>query len=163
MLSKIVSKVLVDKGILGGCWEKVLLLVVMVFGLVGGDMGEEFEVVGRSRGDGGTGDNIGGGVGDVEEGIVFDVVKGGPDELWRCRARRGSDGRGGAEGVGTGTWVVPGVEVRVENLKDSGGSVGDILLINVIKGRPGSDRDLGKGGGGDEGGLGSVERHLLNN
>ena len=66
-------------------------------------------------------------------------------------------------GVDTGTWVIPSVEVRVKNLKDCGGGVGDILLINIIEGRPGSDRDLGKGGGGDDSGLGSVERHLLNN
>ena len=111
VLSRIVSKVLMDKGILGGRREEVLLLVVPVFGLVGGNMGKEFEVVGGSGGDGGTSDDVGGGVGDVEEGEVLDVVKGGPDEFWRRRARRGSDRRGGAEGIGTRTWVVPGVKV----------------------------------------------------
>ena len=65
------------------------------------------------------------------------------------------------EGVGTGTWVIPSVEVRVENLKDCSGSVGDVLLIDVIKGRPGSNGDLGKGGRGNDGGLGSVERYLF--
>ena len=97
MLSKIVSRVLVDKGILGGRWEEVLLLVVTVLRFVGGDVGKKFEVVTRSGGDGGTGDEIGGGVGDVEEGMVLDVVKGGPDKLWRWGAGRESDGRGGTE------------------------------------------------------------------
>ena len=152
-----------DKRVLGGRGEDILLLVITVLGLVGGNVSKEFEVVGRGRGDGGTGDDVGGGVGDVEEGEVFSVVKSGPDKLWRWGARRGSDGRWGAKGIGAGTWVVPSVEVQIENLEDSGSGIGDILLVNVIKGRPGSDRDLGKGGGGDDGGLGSVERHLLNN
>ena len=67
---------------MGGRWEDILLLVVMVLRLVGGDVGEEFEVVGRGGGDGGTSDNIGWGVGDVEEGKVLDIIKGGPDEFW---------------------------------------------------------------------------------
>ena len=121
------------------------------------------EVVGWDGGDRGTGDDIGGGIRDVEEREVLDVVKGGPDELWRWGARRGSDRRWGAEGKGIRAGVVPGVEVRIENLKDSGGSVGDVLLVNVIKGRPGSDGDLGEGGGGDDGGLRSVKRHLILN
>ena len=154
---------LIDKGILGGRREEVLLFVVTVLGLVGGDVGEEFEVIGGSGGDRGTGDNIGGGVRDVEEREIFNVVKGGPDECWRWGARGRSDGRGGAEGIGTGTWVVPSVEVRVEDFKDSGGGVGNVLLIYIIKGRPRSDRDLGKGGGGDDGGLRSVKRHLILN
>ena len=139
------------------------MLVVTVFGLVGGDVGEEFEVVGRSGGDGGTGDNVGGGVGDVKEGEVLDVVKGRPDKLWRWGARGRSDGRGGTEGVCTWAWVVPSVEIGLEDLKDGSGGVSDVLLIDVIKGGPGSNRDLGKGGGGDDGGLRSVKRHLLNN
>ena len=134
VLSRIVSKVLVDKGVLGGRREDVLLFVITVFRLVGGDVGKKFEVVGGSGGDGGTGDNIGGGVRDVEEGEVLDVVKGGPDEFGRWGVRRGSDWGGGAEGVGTRTGIIPGVEVRVENLKDCGGGIGNVLLIDVIKG-----------------------------
>ena len=125
-------------------------------------MGKGLKIVGGSGGNGGAGNNVGGGVRDVE-GEVLDIVKGRPDELWRWGARRGSDWRGRAESVGTGTWVVAGIEVRIENLKDSGGSIGDVLLVNVVKGQPGSDRDLGKGRGGDDSGLRSVERHLLNN
>ena len=67
---------------MGGRWEDVLLLVVAVLRFVGGDVGKEFEVIGGSGGDGGAGDDIGGGVGDVEEGIVLDVVKDRPDKLW---------------------------------------------------------------------------------
>ena len=161
VFSRIESKVLVHEGVLGGRWEDVLLLVVTVLRLVGGDVSEELKVVGGSGGDGGAGDDVGGGIGDVEEREVLNVVKGGPDKLWRWGARRGSDGGRGTEGVSTWARIVPGIEVRVENLKDGGGGVGDVLLVNVIKGRPGSNRDLGKGGGGDDGGLRSVERHLI--
>ena len=80
---RIVSKVLMDKGILGGRWEEIFLLVVAVLGLVLGNVGKEFEVVGGSGGDRGTGDDICGGVRDVKEWVVLDVVKGRPDKLWR--------------------------------------------------------------------------------
>ena len=50
------------------------------------------------------------------------------------RRERGSDGRGGAESEGVRAGVIPGIEVRIENFKDSGGGVGDVLLVNVIKG-----------------------------
>ena len=83
VLSRIESKVLVDKGVLGGRREDVFLLVVAVLRLVGGDVGKEFKVIGGSGGDGGTGDDIDRGVGDVEEWEVLDVVKSGPDKLWR--------------------------------------------------------------------------------
>jgi len=39
VLSKIVSKVLVDEGVLGGHGKEVLLFVFTVLGLVGGDVG----------------------------------------------------------------------------------------------------------------------------
>ena len=72
-----------DEGVLGGRREEVLLLVVSVLRLVGSDVGKKVEVVGWSRGDRGAGDNVGRGVGDIEERKVLDVVKGGLDELWR--------------------------------------------------------------------------------
>jgi len=131
VFSRIESKMLVDKGVLGRRGEEVLLFVFTVLGLVGSDVGKSVEVVGRSGGDGATNDNISGAVRDIEEGVVFQVVKGGPDKFWRWEARRGSDGRWGAEGVGTGTWVVPSVEIGLENLKDS---VSNVLLIDIIKG-----------------------------
>ena len=43
--------------------------------------------------------------------------------------------------------------VGLEDFKDGGGGIGDVLLINVIEGRPGSDRDVGEGRGGNDGGL----------
>ena len=159
--SRIESKVLVDKRVLGGRREDILLFVVTILGFVSGDVGEELKVIGGSGGDGGTGDNVGGRVGDVKEGVVFWVVKSGPDKFWRWGARRGSDRRWEAIGEGVRAGVIPGVKVRIENFKDGGGGVGDVLLINVIKSRPRSDGDLGKGGGGDDGGLRSVERHLF--
>ena len=58
------------------------------------------------------------------------------------------------------TWVVPSVVRALEDLKDGGGSVCNVLLVDVIKGRPGGDRDMGEGGGGDDGGLGSSEGHF---
>jgi len=128
------SKVLVDKQVLGGRGKDVLLLVFPVLGLIEGDVGKGFEVVGGSRGDRGTGDDVGRGIGGAEKGEVLDVVKSRPDELWQWGARRGSDRRWGVEGVGTGTWVVPSVEIGLEDLKDGGGSISDILLVNVVKG-----------------------------
>jgi len=43
--------------------------------------------------------------------------------------------------------------VRLEDFEDGGGSVSDVLLIYVIKGRPRSDGDVGEGRGGNDGGL----------
>jgi len=43
--------------------------------------------------------------------------------------------------------------VRLEDFEDGGGSVGDVLLIYVIEGRPRSNGDMGEGGGCDDGGL----------
>jgi len=85
-------------------------------------------------GDGGAGDNIGGTIGDVEERIVFDVVKSGPDKLrgWGMWDR--DDRWWGLEGVGAGAWIIPSVEVQLENLKDCSGSGSNVLLINIIKG-----------------------------
>ena len=97
-------------------------------------MSEGFEVVCRSGGDRGTGDDIGGAVRNVEEGEVLNIVKSGPDKLWRWEARRESDGRWGAEGIGTGTWVVPSVEIGLEDLEDGGGGVSNVLLIDIVEG-----------------------------
>ena len=81
MFSKIVSKVLVDKGILSRRREEIFLLVFLVLGLVGGDVGEDVKAKDGGGGNGGTGDNISGAVGDIEEGIILWVVKVGPGEL----------------------------------------------------------------------------------
>jgi len=43
--------------------------------------------------------------------------------------------------------------VRLEDFENSGGGVGDVLLIDVIEGQPGSDRDVGEGRGDDDSGL----------
>jgi len=43
--------------------------------------------------------------------------------------------------------------VRLEDFKDGSGSVGDILLVYVIKGRPRGDGDVGEGRGGDNSGF----------
>ena len=43
MVSKIMSKVLVDEGILGGRREEVFLLVFLVLGLVGSNIGKDVE------------------------------------------------------------------------------------------------------------------------
>jgi len=102
---------------LGGHREEILLLVFLVLGLVEGNVGEGVKTGSRSRGDRGTGDNICRAVRDIEEGIIFQVVKGGPDKFWRRRARRGSNRRGGVVGIGTRTWVVPGVEIGLEDLE----------------------------------------------
>ena len=50
-------------------------------------------------------------------------------------------------------WIVPSVVRALKDLKDGGSGVGDILLIYVIEGQPESNRDVGEGRGGDDGGL----------
>ena len=92
MFSKIVSKVLVDKGVLGGCGEEVLFLVFTILGFVGGDMGKDVKTGNRGGGDGGTGDDVSGAVRDVEEGVIFWVVEDRPGKLggwgmWRRESR----------------------------------------------------------------------------
>ena len=70
-----------DKGVLGGCREEVLLLVFTVLGLVGSNVGEDIKTDNWGRGDRGTGDNVHWTVRDVEEGVIFRVVKDRPGEL----------------------------------------------------------------------------------
>jgi len=41
----------------------------------------------------------------------------------------------------------------LEDLKDGGGGVRNILLVYVIEGGPGGDGDVGEGRGGNDGGL----------
>jgi len=53
--------------------------------------------------------------------------------------------------------------VGLKNFEDGGSGVGDVLLVYIIKGRPRGDGDVGKSGGGDDGGLGRVERHSILN
>jgi len=81
ILSKVVSKVLVDEGVLGGRWEKVFFFVLTVLGLVGGDVGKDVETNNWGRGDGSTGDDISRAVRDIEEGVVLQVVEDRPGEL----------------------------------------------------------------------------------
>ena len=81
MFSKIVSKVLVDKQVLGGCRKEVLFLVFTIGRLVGGDVGKDVETVDGGRRDGGAGNDIGGAIWDVEEGVILRVVKDRPGEL----------------------------------------------------------------------------------
>jgi len=149
MLSKIVSKVLVDEGVLGGCREEVLFLVFMVLMFVEGDIGEGAKVVGDNRGLESAGDNIGRAVRDVEEGEILDVVKGGPDRSggWGI-LEFGGLRDDGLEDIGSDikrTWVIPSIMRALKDLKDSGGGVHNVLLVNIIKGRPGGDRDMGEG------------------
>jgi len=153
MASRISSKDLFDERVLGGRRKEVFLLVFAIGKFVGGDVGEDIKTVDGSGRDGGTSNNISGAIGDVKEGVVLWVVKGRPGELrgwetWDKRSRCW-----GSVSVKIRTWEIPSIVVRLEDLKDSGGGVGDILLIYVIKGRPGSNGDVGEGGGDDSGGL----------
>jgi len=157
VFSKIVSKVLVDVGVLGGCREEIFLLVFMVLGFVGGDVGEDVETEDRGGRDGGTGDDIVGAVRDVEEGEVFNIVKSGPDRSGRWGilelGRLGVDGLEDVGGDVEGAWVIPSVVRALKDLEDGSGGVRNVLLIDVIKGGPGSDGDMGEGGGDNNGGL----------
>ena len=160
MFSKIVSKVLVDVGVLGGRGEEIFLLVFTVLGFVGSDVGEDVETEDGGGGDGGTGDDVSGTVGDV----VFNVVEGGPDKSGRWGVLElGRLGVDGLEDRGCdieGAWVIPSVVRTLKDLEDSGGGVRNVLLVDVIKGGPGGDGDVGEGGGGDDGGLRGSEGHL---
>ena len=163
MFCKIVSKVLVDVGVLGGCGEKVLFLVFAILGLVSSDVGEDVKTEDWGGGDGGTSDDVGGAVRDVER-EVFDVVEGGPDRSGRWGVPKlGGLRDDGLEDAGSDVkraWVIPGVVRALEDLKDGGGGVRNVLLVDVIKGGPGCDRDVREGGGGDDGGLRGGKRHL---
>jgi len=160
VFSKIVSKVLMDKRVLGGCREEVLFLVFAIFEFVSSDVGEDVKTGDGGGRDGGTGDDIGGAVRDVG----FDVVKGGPDRSGRWGipklGGRWDDGLKDAGCDVEGTWIVPSVVRALEDLKDGGGGVRNVLLVDVIKGGPGGDRDVRKGRGGNDGGLRGSERHL---
>jgi len=148
---RISSKDLFDEGVLGGGGEEILLLVFTVLGLVGGDVSEDVKADDWGGRDRGTSDDIGGAVRDVEEGVLFRVVKDGPSELWGW-----GTGGDGLEDTGSDVkraWVIPSVVRALEDLKDGGGGVCNVLLIYVIKGGPGGDGDVGEGGGGDDGGL----------
>ena len=137
------------------------MFVFTVLDFVEGNVGKGVKAVDGSRGDGGTGDDVCRAVGDVEEGIIFQVVKDGPSEL-----RGWGMGNDGLEDMGSDierTWVVPGVVRAVEDLKDGGSGVRNVLLVDVIKGGPGGDGDVGKGGGGDDGGLRRSEQHSILN
>jgi len=164
---RISSKDLVDKGVLGGCWKEVLLFVFTVLDFVEGNMGKGVKAVDESGGDRGTGDNVSRAVRGVEEGVILRVVKGGPDRnrgwgILEFGGLRG-DGLEDAGGDIERTWVIPSVVRALKDLKDGGSGVRNVLLIDVVKGGPRSDRDVGKGRGGDDGGLGRVERHSILN
>jgi len=153
-----------DKRVLGGRGEEILFFIFAVLGFVGSNMGKDVETINWGRGDGGAGDNIIRAVWDVKKREVLDLVKGGPDgsgrwgilELGRLRV----DGLEDAGSNVKGAWIIPSVVRALKDLKDGGGSVCNVLLINVIKGGPGGDRDIGEGRGGDDGGLGSSEGHF---
>jgi len=150
---RISSKDSFNEGVLGGCWEEVLLFIFMVLDFVEGNVGEGVKAVDGSGGDGGTSDNIGRAVRDIEEGVVLWVVEDRPGELggWGMWGKR--SGCWGSVSVKIGTWEIPSIVVRVEDFEDGGSSISDVLLVDIIKGRPGGDGDVGEGGGGDDGGL----------
>ena len=81
MASRISSKDSFDEGVLGGGRKEVLLFVFTILGLMGGDVSKDVKTDNWSGGDGGTGDDISGAVRDVEEGVIFQVVKDRPGEL----------------------------------------------------------------------------------
>ena len=134
-----------DKGVLGGRGKKVFFLVFLVLRLVGGDVGKDVKTINWGGGDGGAGDDIIRAVRDVKKREVLDVVKGGPDRSGRWgilelgRLRSGVNRLEDMSGNVKGTWVVPSVVRALEDLKDGGGGVRNVLLIDVIKGRPGGD------------------------
>jgi len=105
VFSKIVSKVLVDKRVLGGCGEEVLFLVFTIGGFIGGDVGKDVKAIIWGREDRSASDDIVRAVRDVEEGVVFNIVKGRPDELRGLRDNGLEDTGGDVERA----WVIPSV------------------------------------------------------
>jgi len=81
VFSKIVSKVLVDERVLGGRREKVFFLVFPILGLIGSNISKDVKTDNWGGGDGGTGDDVCGAVRDIEEGVIFRVVKDRPGEF----------------------------------------------------------------------------------
>jgi len=73
----------------------------------------------------------------------------------------GNNGLEDVRGNDVGTWVVPSIVGGVKDFKDSSSSICNVLLIDVIKGQPGSNGDLEEVGGGNNGRFGSGERHLI--
>ena len=150
---------------MGGRGEEVLFFVLAVLGFMSGNVGEDVKTINWGRGDGGASDDIVGAVGGVER-KTFDVVKSVPDRsggwgiLELGRLRSGVDGLEDAGGDVKRTWVVPSVVRALEDLKDGGGGVHNVLLVDVIKGGPEGDGDVREGRGGDDGGLRGSERHL---
>ena len=80
VLSKIMSKVLMDKGILSGRGKEIFFFVFTVGGFVGGDVSKDVEAKDRGGRDRSTGNDI--------SGTVWDVVKGGPDGSGRWRVSK---------------------------------------------------------------------------
>jgi len=119
VLFKIVPKVLVDIRVLGGCREEIFFFVLMVLGFVGGDVREYVKTKDGGGRDRGTGNDVGGAVGDVE-GEVFDVIKGGPDRSgrWRIPKLGGlwDDGLKDVSGDVKRAWIVPSVVRALEDL-----------------------------------------------
>ena len=149
MFSKIMSKVLMDKGILSGRGKEVFFFIFTILGFIEGDVGEGLKAVDGGGGDGSTSDDILWAVRDVEEGEVLNIVKSGPDELRRWR----DDGLEDAGSDIERTWVVPSVVRALEDFNDGGSGVSDVLLVYVIKGRPRGNGDVGEGRGDNGGGL----------
>jgi len=141
----------VDEGVLGGRGKEIFLFVFAVLGLMGGDVSKDVKTDDWGGRDRGASDDIGGAVWDVEEGVLFRVVKDGPSELWGWGTW--GDGLEDVGGDVKRAWVVPSVVRALEDLKDGSSGVRNVLLVDVIKGRPEGDGDVGEGGRGDNGGL----------
>jgi len=140
VVSRISSKDSFNEGVLGGSGKEVLLFVFTVLGLMGGDVGKDVKTNDGGRRDGGTGNNVGGAVRNVGEGVVFWVIKDGPGKFggWGM----GDDGLKDAGSDVERTWVVPSVVRTLKDLKDGGGGVRNVLLIDVIKGGPRGSGDV---------------------
>ena len=129
---------LVDKGVLGGHGKEGFFFILIVLGLVGSNVGKDVKTNNWGRGDGSTGNDIGGTVRDVEEREVLDIVKGGPDRsggwgILKFRRLRG-DGLEDTGGNVERTWVIPSVVRALKDLEDGGGGICNVLLIDIVKG-----------------------------
>jgi len=81
VFSRIVSKVLVDKGVLGWQGEFTILFKEMEVVFMVDDVGKDTKFVADDGRQGYASDDIGRAVWDVEERVVLLVFKSGPDKL----------------------------------------------------------------------------------
>ena len=141
-----------DVGVLG-FGVGVLELWTREVVLLGGDIGEYFEEVGRG------GNKDGGGESERDDGQRV-------NDKWGEEGGRANGGIGeewdseAAGGVTIRAWIVPGVVRAIEEVLNDLVGGADVYLVDVVNLQPRGDREGRGGDGGGSGGSGKRRRHL---